>query len=164
MESRPEHCPSCGKPATGSEERCIFCWKSLAAPQAVTRWRDVYHAASSADALLANSTLASYGLTTRIRDEHFQRLMLGAAGGVVQVAEEQHLTAKEVLRQVRGVRTDTEYLEWQALKQRGAKRRRRAKVALALAVSVFAAGLFGGIEGCAALARAALAEFTDSEN
>ncbi len=45
-----------------------------------------------------------------------ERVLMGSAHGVVQVAQGDHLRAQEVLRQIRGVRTDTEYLEWQAIK------------------------------------------------
>lgn len=83
------------------------------------RWRNVYHAYNSVDALLAKSVLESHGVTVRIRDENASRMMLhGHGAAVVEAAEGEHLHAQEVLRQVRGVRTDTEFLEWQSLKHR----------------------------------------------
>ncbi|MBK9975779.1 MAG: hypothetical protein IPP14_13495 [Planctomycetes bacterium] len=79
-------------------------------------WRAVYHAYSYADGLLATSALRSYGLVARMACQGAERVLMGSAHGVVQVAQGDHLLAQEVLRQIRGVRTDTEYLEWQAIK------------------------------------------------
>jgi hypothetical protein len=106
----------------------------------VAAWRPVYHAYSYADALLATATLRSHGLEAHVLGHGAERA-LGWAHGIVQVAAGQHLHAQEVLRQVRGVRTDTEYLEWHALKQRRTLRRGivvAALVALAAAFSVVA--------------------------
>ena len=89
------------------------------------RWRNVYHAANSVDAWLAKSALESHGVCVRIRDEHTTRMMLhGHANTVVEAAEGDHWLAQEVLRQVRGVRTDTEFLEWQELKRRHSPQRK----------------------------------------
>ncbi len=100
------------------------------------RWRNVYHAYNNIDALLAKSALESHGVTVRIRDENASRMMLhGHAAAVVQAAEGQHLRAQEVLRQIRGVRTDTEFLEWQSVKHRHSLAR---KIALGTAAALAA--------------------------
>lgn len=119
---RHEYCPACRKPAAGDGEHCIFCGAGLLTLP-VNQWRAVYHAYSYADALLATSALKSHGLTARLSCAGAERALTGNANGVVQVASGEHLRAQEVLRQIRGVRTDTEYLEWQALKGRAAMRR-----------------------------------------
>lgn len=74
---------------------------------------------------------------------------MGSTHGVVQVAQGDHLRAQEVLRQIRGVRTDTEYLEWQAIKH--SRRVKRglligAIAALAAAASITAALLSTDLE------------------
>lgn len=142
---RASHCHACGKPAAGDGERCIFCGAGLMRV-AVSSWRGVYHPYSYADALLASATLQAHGLTARLRHGSIERVLLGNVGGVVEVAEGEHLMAQEVLRQLRGVRTDTEYLEWQALKQRPRRRQRLLLGALAAAAATaVAAGLFWGL-------------------
>jgi hypothetical protein len=116
---RSDQCRACGQPAAGDGGRCIFCGSSLLLERIYT-WRSVYHPYSYADGLLANATLQAHGVNTRLRHE---RMLIGQAAGVVEVAEGEHLFAQEVLRQLRGVRTDTEYREWQEFKQRRAKHR-----------------------------------------
>jgi hypothetical protein len=59
----------------------------------------------------------------------------------VQVADGEHLVAQEVLRLVRGVRTDTEYLEWQHLKHRRHMRKGLLIGALAALATAVAFGL-----------------------
>lgn len=113
---KPSNCPRCGRGTSSGPDHCIFCWREFRPPSLV-RWRNVYHAYSPVDALLAKSALESHGVTARIRDENASRMMLHGHGlAVVQAAEGEHLRAQEVLRQIRGVRTDTEFLEWQAIK------------------------------------------------
>ena len=128
--------------AAGDGDNCIFCGASLLL-RPVSSWRSVYHPYSYADALLASATLQAHGLTARLKHSNLERVLLGHVGSVVEVAEGEHLFAQEVLRQVRGVRTDTEYLEWQQLKH-AARRRRRAligAVAAATASAAIAAGV-----------------------
>lgn len=139
---RREQCPACDKPAAGDGDCCIFCGASLRLLP-VSAWRSVYHPYSYADALLASATLQAHGLTARLKHSNVERVLMGHVGSVIEVAEGQHLQAQEVLRQVRGVRTDTEYLEWQQLKQ-AARRRRRlliGAVAAATASAAIAAGV-----------------------
>lgn len=134
---RLDHCPACRKPAAGEGERCIFCGTSL-----LTRhvgWRAVYHAYSYADAWLATSVLQSHGLAARMTSSGAARALTGAGQSIVQVADGDHWAAQEVLRQVRGVRTDTEYLEWQQLKH--SRQMRKGLLIGALAAFAAAAGL-----------------------
>ena len=135
-------CPKCARESSGESERCIFCWASLS-PRPV-RWRNVYHAVNSIDAWLAKSALESHGVCVRIKDEHASRMMLhGHANMVVEAAEGDHWLAQEVLRQVRGVRTDTEYLEWQELKRRRSPLRKLFIGALAVVAAAAAATVTG---------------------
>ncbi|MCC6572407.1 MAG: hypothetical protein IT462_01335 [Planctomycetes bacterium] len=116
--TKPDFCPGCGRDTSSSDAHCIFCWQEFRAPELV-RWRNVYHAYNNVDALLAKSALESHGVTVRIRDENASRMMLHGHGmAVVQAVEGEHLQAQEVLRQIRGVRTDTEFVEWQSVKHR----------------------------------------------
>jgi hypothetical protein len=119
---RLEQCPACANPAAGDGDRCIFCGAGLVS-SSVAAWRGVYHPYSYADGLLANATLLAHGVTTRLKQGTLERVLLGNMGTVVEVAEGEHLYAQEVLRQLRGVRTDTEFREWQDLKQRNLRRR-----------------------------------------
>ncbi len=114
---RLSECAACGKPAAGNGDRCIFCGAGLLL-ETVNDWRIVYHPYSYADAMLATAALRANGVTTRFQHCNAERVLLGRAGGVVQVAADEQLAAREVLRLVRGVRTDPEYLEWQAVKRR----------------------------------------------
>lgn len=113
---RLEHCPACRKPAAGEGDHCIFCGTGLLSVR--VGWRAVYHAYSYVDACLATSVLQSHGLTARMTCNGAERALTGGGHGIVQVADGDHWAAQEVLRQVRGVRTDTEYLEWQQIKHR----------------------------------------------
>lgn len=133
-------CPRCRLLCEAGSEHCIRCWTSLS--KAPVRWRNVYHAVNHIDAWLAKNTLEMHGVAARIRDEHATRMMLhGHGNAVVEAAESDHLLAREVLRQVRGVRTDTEFLEWQELKHRRPTR----KILLgALALLAAAAAAVGG--------------------
>lgn len=139
---RRDTCPACGQPAAGDGDQCIFCGASLRLLP-VSAWRSVYHPYSYADALLASATLQAHGLTARLKHSNVERVLMGHVGSVIEVAEGQHLQAQEVLRQVRGVRTDTEYLEWQQLKQAARRRRRMliGAVAAATASAAIAAGI-----------------------
>lgn len=131
-------CPSCNKPVT-SAERCIFCGSSLRFSLAPARWKTVYHAYNSTDAQLARATLASHGLTVRIRDENGSvGMVLGHGATVIEALEDETHRARQVLREVRGIRTDTEYLEWQALKNEGRSRFWLRLVAAGLVASVTA--------------------------
>jgi hypothetical protein len=135
-------CPRCRRETSGDGERCIFCWASLTSKP--MRWRNVYHAVNSIDAWLAKSALESHGVCVRIKDEHASRMMLhGHTNMVVEAAEGDHWLAQEVLRQVRGVRTDTEYLEWQELKRRRSPLRKLVIGALAVVAAAAAATLTG---------------------
>ena len=135
---RSSHCPACGMAAAGDGPACIFCGAGLIT-QCVREWRAVYHPHSYADAMLATAALQANGVTTRLQQCNLSRVLFGQAGGVVQVAADEHPLAREVLRQVRGVRTDTEYLEWQAIKRRAG---RNAPIVAALAAgAVLAAGI-----------------------
>lgn len=137
-------CPKCSREGSGEGDRCIFCWASLASNP--VRWRNVYHAVNSIDAWLAKSALESHGVCVRIKDEHAARMMLhGHANVVVEAAEGDHWLAQEVLRQVRGVRTDTEYLEWQELKRRRSPARKLLIGAIAVAVAAAAAVVTGTV-------------------
>lgn len=110
------------------------------------RWRNVYHATNSVDAWLAKSALESHGVCARIRDEHAARLMLhGHSNTVVEAAEGDHLLAQEVLRQVRGVRTDTEFLEWQELTRRRSPQRKILLGAMSLLAAAAAALVTGSM-------------------
>lgn len=134
-------CPKCRKPAAGDGDNCIFCGNSLQC-QPILAWRSVYHAYSYADAILATSALQSHGLAARLSVQGAERALMGASHGIVMVADGQHLRAQELLRQLRGVRTDTEYLEWQAIKGRQRLRKRVLASALAaLAVAMAAAAV-----------------------
>lgn len=142
MSQSPEHfaCPRCRRLCESGSERCIHCWAALS--NRPVRWRHVYHAVNHVDAWLAKNTLELHGVAARIRDEHATRMMLhGHGNAVVEAAESDHWLAREVLRQVRGVRTDTEFLEWQELKQR--KPARRILLG-ALALLAAAAAAVGG--------------------
>ena len=142
---RRNSCRDCSKPAAGDGEHCIFCGASLMLQQ-VHCWRSVYHPYSYADALLCNATLQAHGVTVRLKHSNVERVFLGHVGSVVEVAEGEHLYAQEVLRQLRGVRTDTEYLEWQELKYRARRRRVLAgTVAAATATAALAASLLLGL-------------------
>lgn len=134
---RREQCPACGKPAAGDGDCCIFCGAGLLLLP-VNGWRSVYHPYSYADALLASATLQAHGLTARLKHSNVERALLGHVGSVVEVAEGDHLFAQELLRQLRGVRTDTEYLEWQQLKH-AARRRRRVLIGAVAAATASAA-------------------------
>jgi len=120
--TRLPDCPACGRPAAVEGQSCIFCGTTLVV-RAVAAWRPVYHAYSYTDGWLATTALISHGLTARMSGQSADRALTGAQHGVVQVADGQHLEAQEVLRLIRGVRTDTEYVEWQALKHRRRVRR-----------------------------------------
>jgi hypothetical protein len=134
---RLDACTKCHKPAAGDGDQCIFCGASLLSRQ--VGWRAVYHAYSYADAWLATSVLQSHGFTTRMSCNMAERALTGSSPGVVQVADGDHLVAQEVLRLVRGVRTDTEYLEWQHLKHR--RHMRKGLLIGALAAIAAAAGV-----------------------
>jgi hypothetical protein len=138
---RSNQCHACGQAAAGDGDRCIFCGGSLVR-QFVSSWRSVYHPYSYADALLANATLQAHGLNARLKHE---RPLMGHVGSVVEVAEGEHLFAQEVLRQLRGVRTDTEYREWHELKQQRMKRKLMlcAMAAATATAAVIALGLEG---------------------
>ncbi|MBX3474622.1 MAG: hypothetical protein KF754_09590 [Planctomycetes bacterium] len=118
---RLQTCPACGKPAAGDGDHCIFCGANLLA--GVVGWRSVYHPYSYADAMLATSALQSHGFNARVSVGLSERWLTGNARGVVQVADGEHLHAQEVLRQLRGVRTDTEFREWHEIKHRRTLRR-----------------------------------------
>jgi hypothetical protein len=134
---RLEHCSECGIAAAGDGPRCIFCGAGLML-EPVKQWRALYHPYSYADALLATAALKANGVTARLQQWDAERMLLGR-GGVVQVAADEHMVAREVLRKLRGVRTDTEYLEWQALR---AKPMRLGLLIGALAAgAVIAAGI-----------------------
>jgi hypothetical protein len=135
---RLDHCPSCGIAAAGDGTRCIFCGVTLRL-ETVNEWRAVYHPHSYADAMLATAALRANGVTTRLEQCNLERVLLGRAGGVVHVAADEHAVAREVLRLVRGVRTDPEFLEWQALK------RRPPRLGLALMVLVAGTALAAGV-------------------
>lgn len=142
FEAASKPCPRCKRESSGESERCIFCWAPLASKP--MRWRNVYHAVNSVDAWLAKSALESHGVCVRIKDEHAARMMLhGHANVVVEAAEGDHWLAQEVLRQVRGVRTDTEYLEWQELKRRRSPARKLLIGALAMLAAAAAATITG---------------------
>lgn len=130
-------CPACAMPATGDGDRCIFCGNSLLL-ETVSTWRKVYHPYSYADAMLAHATLQAHGLTARHQHSNMERVLNSNAGGVIEVAEGDHLYAQEVLRQLRGVRTDTEYLEWQEWRDRKIRRRRALIGAFATATATAA--------------------------
>lgn len=132
--TRLEHCPACRKPAAGEGPHCIFCGHSLMIGS-ISQWRTVYHPYSYADAMLASAALQANGLAVRM--EHGN--LITRHGGVVQVAADEHPIAREVLRRVRGVRTDTEYLEWQQLKRRRASF--RLLIGAVAAGTALAAGL-----------------------
>ena len=70
---------------------------------------------------------------------------MGHVGSVIEVAEGQHLFAQEVLRQLRGVRTDTEYLEWHELKHRKRRRTLITAVAAVTATAALAGSLILGL-------------------
>ena len=139
-------CPACGMDATGDSDRCIYCGNSLLL-ETVSTWRKVYHPYSYADAMLAHATLQAHGLTARHLHSNMERILYSNAGGVIEVAEGEHLFAQEVLRQLRGVRTDTEFLEWQEHKDRKARRRRArlGVVATATATAALAAAAVLGL-------------------
>lgn len=142
IQQRASQCFACGKPAAGEGPRCIFCGASLLV-ETVSHWRSVYHPRSQGDALLADATLKAHGLVARLRQSNIERVLLGHVGCVIEVAEGDHLIAQEVLRQLRGIRTDTEFLEWQHLKsQKG--RGRRILIGL-LAVATATAAMAVGI-------------------
>ena len=130
--------------AAGDGDRCIFCGNSLLI-ETVSNWRKVYQPYSYADAMLANATLQAHGLTTRHQQSNMERILHCNAGGIIEVAEDEHLYAQEVLRQLRGVRTDTEYLEWQEMKDRKARRKRALLVAVATATAALAAAATLGL-------------------
>ncbi|MBZ0135058.1 MAG: hypothetical protein K8I27_01640 [Planctomycetes bacterium] len=129
-------------PASGEGDRCIICGNSLLL-ETVSNWRKVYHPYSYADAMLAHATLQAHGLTARHLHSNMERVLCSNAGGVIVVAEGEHLFAQEVLRQLRGVRTDTEYMEWQECKQRKARRRRIIMGAVAATAALGAAAVLG---------------------
>lgn len=131
--TRLEHCPACAKPSAGEWERCIFCGHSLLSG-GIEQWRTVYHPYSYADAMLASAALRANGVTVRVETGN----LLMRHGGVVQVAADEHPIAREVLRRVRGVRTDTEYLEWQQLKRRRGARSRLLIGAIAAGTAIAA--------------------------
>ena len=137
-----DHCPKCAMPAAGDGARCIFCGHSLIL-QTVEDWRTVYHPYSYADAMLATATLQAHGCTARLRHSNVERVLLGHVGSSVEVASDEHLFAQEVLRQLKGVRTDTEYLEWQELKAQ--RKRRKAFWIGALAAATASAALVAGV-------------------
>ena len=146
IRQRASQCYASGQPAAGEGERCIFCGAALML-ETVAHWRSVYHPYSYADALLANATLQAHGLTARLRHSNVERVLMGHVGSVVEVAEGDHLFAQEVLRQLRGVRTDTEYLEWQELKRRKGRNRRLlvSAVAAATAAAAIAGAMLWGL-------------------
>lgn len=138
---RLDECPACGMKAAGESDRCIFCGNSLLL-ETVSTWRKVYHPYSYADAMLARATLQAHGLNTRHLHSNTERILWSNSGGVIEVAEGEHLYAQEVLRQLRGVRTDTEFLEWQELRDRRA-RRRRALIGAVATAALTAAAVWG---------------------
>jgi hypothetical protein len=138
IRKRADSCGACGKPAAGDGDNCIFCGRGLVSTR-VAGWRSVYHPYSYSDALLANATLQAHGVNARVQHE---RLLTRQ---VVEVAEGEHLFAQEVLRQLRGVRTDTEYREWHELKQRGARRKLLLYAMAAATATVAIAGLFAWV-------------------
>jgi hypothetical protein len=125
--------------ATGDWERCIFCGATLML-ETVSHWRSVYHPYSYADALLAQATLQAHGLHARHQHSNLERILMGKGGGVIEVAEGDHLFAQEVLRQLRGVRTDTEYREWQEYRHRRPGFRRALLTAVVAATATAALG------------------------
>lgn len=135
---RAAQCTACGKPAAGDGDNCIFCGRGLLSSR-VAGWRSVYHPYSYCDALLANATLQAHGVNVRVQHE---RLL---TRHVVEVAEGEHLFAQEVLRQLRGVRTDTEYREWHELKQRGTRRILLLCAVVAATATVAIAGLIAWV-------------------
>ena len=141
---RLTHCSNCSRPAAGEGDHCIFCGTSLLR-ETVRDWRSVYHPYSYPDALLAHSALLAHGVTTRLKHSNMERVLLGHIGAVIQVAEGDHLYAQEVVRKLRGVRTDTEYLEWQELKRRKALHRKLLIGAVAAAAAALAATLTWGL-------------------
>ena len=144
LNANSKTCHRCSRESSGGSERCIFCWAPLTSRP--VRWRNVYHAVNSIDAWLAKSALESHGVCVRIKDEHASRMMLhGHTNMVVEAAEGDHWLAQEVLRQVRGVRTDTEYLEWQELKRRRSPQRRLLMGAMAVLAAAAAAVVTGSI-------------------
>lgn len=155
---RLEYCPACSRQAAGTWGRCIFCGHSLLL-ETVSEWRAVYHPYSYADAMLATGALRANGVTARLQQCNLERVLLGRQGGVVQVAADEHVVAREVLRRLRGVRTDTEYLEWQALKGRRTLRARLLIGALAAGTALAAGAMLalfsGGIEAEAASTQSA---------
>jgi len=136
---RQDRCSACGQPAAGDGDRCIFCGAGLLST-VVPLWRSVYHPYSYADGLLANAALLAHGVTTRLKHGSLDRVLSSNLTTVVEVAEGEHLFAQEVLRQLRGVRTDTEYREWQQIKQRA---RHRRLIAGAFAAATAGAALAG---------------------
>ncbi|MCC6465814.1 MAG: hypothetical protein IT463_10780 [Planctomycetes bacterium] len=141
-----DHCPACLRPIAGDGDRCIFCGAGLRR-EAVTTWRSVYHPHSYADAVLAACALRSHGLTARLSIGSADRALTGCTAGVVQVAEGEHLQAQEVVWQLRGVRTDAEYREWQQIKHGRAARRGMLVAALAALAAVGAAAGFAALTG-----------------
>jgi hypothetical protein len=141
IRQRASECRACGQAAAGDGDRCIFCGSSLL-QEFVSSWRSVYHAYSYADGLLANATLMAHGVNVRLKHE---RPLMGHVGSVVEVAEGEHLFAQEVLRQLRGVRTDTEYREWHELKNRRLKR--KLMLCAMAAATATAAVIALGVEG-----------------
>lgn len=132
--------------AAGEGDRCIFCGNSLLL-ETVSTWRKVYHPYSYADAMLAHAALQAHGLIARHEHSNMERVLNSNAGGVIEVAEGDHLYAQEVLRQLRGVRMDTEYREWQEFRDRKARRKRAliGVVATATATAAIAAAAVWGL-------------------
>ncbi len=131
--TRAEDCPKCEQPAAGESQRCIFCGHSLML-ETIRSWRTVYTPSSYADAMLASTALESHGLVCHVQQCSIQRLFAKAPTSVM-VAKADYMQAQEVVRQVRGVRTDTEYLEWQEIKRRR-EGKKRLWVALIAAAAV----------------------------
>lgn len=135
-------CPACNQPAAGDGSRCIFCGGSLMA-ETISHWRSVYHSYSYADGHLAVTALRAHGINARVQQGSLERVIMGNTGTVVQVAEGEHFQACALLRNLRGVRTDTEHQEWLALKAR--RQTRRAVLVGAVAAALAAALGFGVI-------------------
>ena len=88
-----------------------------------------------------------YAETVRINRLFNPSVFKANAADMAPVNE--HLAAQEVLRKLRGVRTDTEYLEWQELKRRRGSTRRMIFAAMAAVTAsvAIAAGLIWVLNG-----------------
>jgi hypothetical protein len=157
--TRCETCPACRQPAAGEGERCIFCGASLLS-ETVSTWRAVYHSYSYADGHLAVAALRAHGINARVQQGSLERVIMGNTGSVVQVAEGEHQQACALLRNLRGVRTDTEYQEWLALK---ARRQTRKAVLIGAVTAALAAALgFGVVSAMRSIGAEAEPESSES--